>query len=83
MIGQCIAARKDAAYGARPALRAIDDLVAEPLGQKLLEIGANSPRAYRAEVKDGEIIFIPQNTVQKDTNAARNTIKAPPEEEPA
>jgi ATP-dependent Clp protease ATP-binding subunit ClpC len=83
VIGQCIAARKDAAYGARPALRAIDDLVAEPLGHKLLEIGANSPRAYRAEVKDGEIIFIPQNTVQKDTNAARNTIKAPPEEEPA
>ena len=65
----CLSARKDAVYGARPALRAIDDLVAEPLGHTLLEIGSSTPRAYRAEVEDGKVVFRPRNLAQSDTNS--------------
>lgn len=92
VIGLCVKARKDPAYGARPVLRAIDDLVAEPLGHTLLEIGANSPRSYRAEVVDGSVIFTAQNTTQNDANKPDSIVSESPkdtagdetpEEEPA
>ena len=48
VIDLCVGARKDPAYGARPALRAIDDLVAEPLGHKPLRL-ARIQRAHTTQ----------------------------------
>ncbi|MEM6927479.1 MAG: tetratricopeptide repeat protein, partial [Myxococcota bacterium] len=42
--------------GARPALRAIDELVAEPLGASMLRNG-DRRRALHAVVRDGNVVF--------------------------
>jgi ATP-dependent Clp protease ATP-binding subunit ClpA len=42
-----VAHKPDATYGARPVLRAIDDLIAEPLGQLLLREDPTGERSYR------------------------------------
>jgi ATP-dependent Clp protease ATP-binding subunit ClpC len=51
----CTRYHADAAFGARPVLRAIDALVAEPLGQLLLSEAAHVARAYHAVV-DGDCV---------------------------
>jgi ATP-dependent Clp protease ATP-binding subunit ClpC len=48
----------DPSYGARPVLRALDTLVAEPLGRLLLE-GAAAPSAVRARVSGDEVQLDP------------------------
>ena len=45
-----------AGMGARPALRAIDELVAEPLGASMLRSGQRR-RALHAVVRDGTVVF--------------------------
>ncbi|MEN0066861.1 MAG: tetratricopeptide repeat protein [Myxococcota bacterium] len=45
-----------AGMGARPALRAIDELVAEPLGASMLRTGQKR-RALHAVVRDGKVVF--------------------------
>jgi len=45
------------AVGARPVLRAIDELVAEPLGTLMLQFASNSGRHFHATVREGEIHF--------------------------
>ncbi len=57
--------KPDATYGARPVLRAIDDLVAEPLGQLLLREDAPGDRSYRAIVDLGAVRFERQNPNQE------------------
>jgi ATP-dependent Clp protease ATP-binding subunit ClpC len=49
--------RQDPQFGARPVLRAIDDLVAEPLGQLMLREEAVPGRAWRAIVRNGTVVF--------------------------
>ncbi|MEQ1565714.1 MAG: tetratricopeptide repeat protein [Myxococcota bacterium] len=50
----CAARARDPSMGARPAIRAIDELVAEPLGRQMLE-QAERRRALHAMVRDGKI----------------------------
>ena len=45
----CARHEADPTYGARPALRAIDELVAEPLGHLLLLHGGSGRRSPRDE----------------------------------
>jgi len=49
--------RADPQWGARPVLRAIDELVAEPLGHRMLQQARGKRRAFRAVVRDGEVHF--------------------------
>ena len=51
----CAQHQATASYGARPALRAIDELVAEPLGRHILT--RNGRMALHAVVREGEIAF--------------------------
>jgi ATP-dependent Clp protease ATP-binding subunit ClpA len=60
----CAVQAKDARFGARPILRAIDDLVAQPLGQLLLARDDQSPRRLRACMRDGGVVFEEELTVQ-------------------
>jgi ATP-dependent Clp protease ATP-binding subunit ClpC len=63
-VPRTIAARaKDDLLGARPALRAVDALVAEPLGKAML-VG-KGPRVWRAQVRNGEVV------VELDVDNAR------------
>ena len=57
--------KPDPTYGARPVLRAIDDLVAEPLGQLLLRDESAGERSFRAMVDLGAIRFERQNPHQE------------------
>jgi ATP-dependent Clp protease ATP-binding subunit ClpC len=50
----CAKRNRDPAMGARPALRAIDELVAEPLGRQMLNDGERR-RALHAVVRDGKV----------------------------
>lgn len=45
------------AMGARPALRAIDELVAEPLGSLMLRSGSSRRRGLHAVVREGKVVF--------------------------
>lgn len=49
--------RSSTGQGARPAIRAIDELVGEPLGQLLLDQPAGARTVFHARVKDGTIAF--------------------------
>jgi ATP-dependent Clp protease ATP-binding subunit ClpC len=53
----CARTRKDPALGARPVLRAIDVLVGEPLGQRLMAQQAGSGRHVRARVDADQVLF--------------------------
>ncbi len=51
----CAAHRPDPAHGARPAVRAIDELVAEPLGREILSGDVSRRRTLHLRVRDGKI----------------------------
>ncbi len=57
--------RPVAAFGARPAIRAIDDLVAEPLAELLLSNEDDGPTTYRAQVRNGAVVFTPGTPAPK------------------
>ncbi|MFK7930301.1 MAG: tetratricopeptide repeat protein [Myxococcota bacterium] len=59
----------DPQYGARPAIRAIDSQVGEPLGQVLIEQDPQSLQHIKAVVKDGAIAFIDPLEVATSTQA--------------
>mgnify|MGYP000167723261 CR=1 FL=1 len=50
-----VAHKPDASLGARPALRALEELVAEPLGSRML--GADAPRRLHAVWKGDRVVF--------------------------
>jgi len=59
VVAACAAWRPDAKFGARPALRAIEDLVAEPLSHLLLGAeDSGQTRSWRAVVRDGKVVFL-------------------------
>jgi ATP-dependent Clp protease ATP-binding subunit ClpC len=55
VVAACVSHRPDPSLGARPALRAIDELVAEPLGRRLLS--TDCPPVLHARWVDGEVVF--------------------------
>jgi ATP-dependent Clp protease ATP-binding subunit ClpC len=57
VIALCARYEADPQFGARPALRAIDELVAEPLGLKLLQMERTPGRRFHAIVRDGQVTF--------------------------
>jgi ATP-dependent Clp protease ATP-binding subunit ClpC len=58
---QRIAARsRDSQDGARPALRAVETLVGEPVGRAMLVGGGRGPRTWRAALRDGEVVVEPE-----------------------
>jgi ATP-dependent Clp protease ATP-binding subunit ClpC len=59
----CATRRADPAYGARPALRAIDTLVGEPLGERLLEGAPGRTRHLHATL-DGERVTFEERAVE-------------------
>jgi hypothetical protein len=63
--------------GARPALRAIDELVAEPLGRQMLE-NAERRRALHAVVRDGKVSLeeIPLAIRPNTPNSAPEPVKS-------
>ena len=56
VVHRCALHEPDPAFGARPVLRAIDDLVAEPLGILLLR-DHDGHRTYHASVQDDAVVF--------------------------
>jgi len=57
VVSACAEPNQDPQYGARPAIRAIDTLVGEPLGRLLLSSGPEGRRALHATMDDGEVTF--------------------------
>jgi ATP-dependent Clp protease ATP-binding subunit ClpC len=57
VIALCARHESDAQFGARPALRSIDALVAEPLGLLLLQGDRAPGRRFHAIVRDGAVAF--------------------------
>ena len=57
VVDRCAHWKADPAYGARPALRAIDELVAGPLGRWMIEqpLEGADGRSARVVVRDGKI----------------------------
>ncbi len=53
----CATHRREAGMGARPALRAIDELVAEPLGSAMLGATPGRRRALHATVEGDRVVF--------------------------
>jgi len=53
----CMQHRRQDNFGARPVLRAIDELVAEPLGEKLLDQSRPGEKVWNAHVTDGRVVF--------------------------
>ncbi len=53
----CVKHRPDPLFGARPVLRAVDALVAEPLGQILLTDSTRFPQRYHAVARGGSVVF--------------------------
>ncbi|MEZ4319576.1 MAG: tetratricopeptide repeat protein [Myxococcota bacterium] len=51
----CATWKADRSYGARPTLRAVDELVAEPLGVELLRMESARHRVLHAIVEDGTV----------------------------
>ena len=73
VVAACAEHEADPKLGARPALRAIDELVAEPLGQRLLS--ADCPTVLHARWVAGEVLFdVPQ---QVRSAAKPNPLRAP------
>ncbi|MCO4746490.1 MAG: tetratricopeptide repeat protein [Proteobacteria bacterium] len=56
VVDLCVSHRRDSGFGARTALRAIDDIIAEPLSHLLFR-DDDAHRSYRAIVRDGEVHF--------------------------
>lgn len=71
VIAACAAHQSDPALGARPALRAIDDLVAEPLGRRLLSV--DCPPVLHARWVDGEVVFDAPQQVRADGRPVSGT----------
>lgn len=61
--------KPDPTYGARPVLRAIDDLVAESLGQLMLREEPSLDRAFRATVQDGVVHFVREQQSQENAGS--------------
>jgi ATP-dependent Clp protease ATP-binding subunit ClpC len=57
LVDLCARHKKDPAFGARPVLRAIDELVAEPLGKLLLTEEGQPGAAWRASVEGDQVRF--------------------------
>jgi len=55
VVEHIVSSRPNTGFGARPALRAIDELVGEPLGELLLRDPEGENRAYTLVVQDGKI----------------------------
>jgi len=55
--------KADPKFGARPVLRAIQELVAEPMGHIILTKEAGKRRAFHAVVRNGEVAFDEQTPV--------------------
>lgn len=66
VVTACADPNRDPQYGARPALRAIDNLVGEPLGQILLSQRPEERRALHATMVDGEVVFSPKAVQPRD-----------------
>jgi ATP-dependent Clp protease ATP-binding subunit ClpB len=60
VLRRCASHAADAAYGARPALRAIDELVAGPLGKLLLDTSSDK-RSVHARISGEHIVFEDQS----------------------
>lgn len=56
----CSTWKSDRSYGARPTLRAIDELVAEPLGRELISTERGRHRILHAVVEDGSVRLLEQ-----------------------
>ncbi|MCB9678810.1 MAG: tetratricopeptide repeat protein [Alphaproteobacteria bacterium] len=56
----CATLNADRSYGARPTLRAVDELVAEPLGIELLRTETGRHRILHAVVDEGTVSLIEQ-----------------------
>jgi ATP-dependent Clp protease ATP-binding subunit ClpA len=63
----------DSALGARPALRALQDLVAEPLGRLVVEGDPERLRAVRAELQEG-VIVLEEQTPARGQNTAPSSV---------
>lgn len=59
---------RDPNYGARPAIRAIDTQLGEPLGQVLIEQDPQVLRHLQAVVRDGEIGFVDPLDTKRDVD---------------
>jgi len=57
VVARIVSHNPDPTYGARPALRAIDELLGEPLGRLLLEVPSDARRWLHARVVDDRIDF--------------------------
>ncbi|MFT4623879.1 MAG: ATP-dependent Clp protease ATP-binding subunit ClpC [Myxococcota bacterium] len=60
VVGHVATCRSDDAWGARPALRALQELVAEPLGRLVVEGEPQRKRAVRAQLEDGQVVLVEQ-----------------------
>ena len=81
VIDLCANHRADPKFGARPAVRAIDDLVAQPLSHLLIAAEQqDEPRAWRAVVRDGEVHFEEMEIDQTPQDAEPTQSESPPEE---
>ncbi|MFT7519137.1 MAG: ATP-dependent Clp protease ATP-binding subunit ClpC [Kiritimatiellia bacterium] len=61
----CSLHRANPSFGARPALRAIESLVGEPLGHAMLESDPNEERTLHAIIEEGTVVF-EDHTVQQE-----------------
>ncbi len=68
VVAACASHRADPTLGARPALRAIDELVAEPLGRRLL--APDCPPVLHARWVDGEAVFDAPQQVRAEASAS-------------
>ncbi len=59
----CASHRADPKFGARPTLRAIQELVAEPMGHIILTKEPGKRRAFHAVVRNGKVAFDEQTPV--------------------
>jgi len=72
VVAACAGHEADPKLGARPALRAIDELVAEPLGQRLL--APECPTVLHARWLHGEVVF---DALQQTRRAGQGPGHAP------
>ncbi|MEQ1502136.1 MAG: tetratricopeptide repeat protein [Myxococcota bacterium] len=76
----CAAKNREPGMGARPALRAIDELVAAPLGRQILEPGAGGferRRAVHAVVREGAVVLEDVPVLSRPSNTP--SVGTPPE----
>ncbi len=62
----------DDAWGARPALRTLQSLVAEPLGKVIVE-GGERLQAVRVEIRDGEVVLEEETPARGQNTASSGT----------